>query len=163
MGLPMGDSLTTLSHDELSLLLFALQGGEPAQVPDQSSCEDACPVVDSIEELLCGGEIGPEKQLARHLNNHVREALIDCGMFELMSDSAPPPGAQMNDEQKARLELANQRLSQWSSNVKFNDQEKLLLSKALNRVPRSAWLMMPRTLWRLKRKFRTTNKSAGVK
>src|SRR5712691_8971199 len=83
----MNENTTTLSHYEISLLLFALQGGEAAPMPDASSCEAACPVVESVEELLCGGTLDPAQQLVRHLNNHLREALIECGLFELMAES----------------------------------------------------------------------------
>ena len=76
---------TTLSHDEISLLLFALQGGASAAIPDLDSCEEACPVVESVEELLCGGQLDAQQQLVRHLNNHLREAMIECGVFELMA------------------------------------------------------------------------------
>src|SRR5882724_12218449 len=85
----MSSVATTLSHYEISLLLFALQGGNAAPLPDADSCEEACPVVESVEELLCGGTLDPEQRLVRHLNNHLREALIECGMFELMATAQP--------------------------------------------------------------------------
>jgi len=149
----MKESDTTLSHEEISLLLFALEGGTEAKVPDLSTCEDACPVVESVEDLLCGGKLEPRQQLVRHLNNHVREALIETGMFELMG-SPGEPSSDLTPDHKSRLDLANRRLSQWSSTIKLSDHEKQLLSQSLRRVPRSAWLIMPRTLWRLKRKLK---------
>jgi hypothetical protein len=149
----MADTNPRLTHDEISLLLFALQGGQAAPVPDQSSCEEACPVVESFEELLCGGKIEPEQQLIRHLNNHVREALIETGLFELMAASGTSP-EHLSAEQRTQLDLANRRLSEWSSTIQISDEEKRLLSQALGRMPRSAWLTMPRTMWRLKRKLK---------
>jgi hypothetical protein len=151
----MSNGATTLSHDEISLLLFALQGGEAAPMPDASSCEEACPVVESVEELLCGGELNREQQLVRHLNNHVREALIESGIFELMAAERNGNGQTFSAEQQAKLNLANQRLKQWNSDVRLTNDERQLLAGALRRrVPRSAWLMMPRTLWSLKKKLR---------
>ena len=145
---------TTLSHNELSLLLFALQGGEAAPAPDADSCEEACPVVESVEELLCGGTLDPEQQLVRHLNNHVREALIESGLFELMAAARNAGGQAHIAEQQSKLDLANERLKQWRSDVRFSDDERKLLTDALSRVPRSAWLLMPRTFWRLKKSLR---------
>ena len=81
----MDNGAIELSHNEISLLVFAIEGGNAAPIPDASSCEEACPVVESVEELLCGGTIDPKQQLVRHLNNHLREGLIECGMFELMA------------------------------------------------------------------------------
>jgi hypothetical protein len=151
----MDDIPTTLSHDEISLLLFALQGGEAAPMPDSSSCEEACPVVESVEELLCGGKLDPEQQLVRHLNNHVREALIASGIFELMAAARNGNGQALSAEQQARLNLANQQLKQWNCDVRLTNDERKVLADALRRrVPRSAWLMMPRTLWSLKKKLR---------
>lgn len=151
----MDDIPTTLSHDEISLLLFALQGGEAATMPDAASCEEACPVVESVEELLCGGKLDPEQQLVRHLNNHIREALIESGLFELMAAARNGDGQALSAAQQAKLKVANQRLKEWRSDVRFSDVERKLLADVLRRrVPRSAWLMMPRTLWRLRKRLR---------
>jgi len=151
----MNDVPTTFSHDEISLLLFALQGGTAAQLPDTESCEQACPVVESVEDLLCGGKLDPEQQLVRHLNNHVREGLIDCGLFELMAAARNGDARTLSAEQRSKLDQANERLKRWSSEVRLNDDERGLLADALRRMPRSAWLMMPRTLWRLRKKLKT--------
>ena len=151
----MNGDATTLSHDEISLLLFALHGGAAAPAPDSESCEEACPVVENIEELLCGGKLDPEQQLVRHLNNHVREALIDCGLFELMAAARNGDDQALSAEQRSKLDQANERLKRWSSEVKLDDDERGLLADALRRMPRSAWLMMPRTLWRLRKKLKT--------
>ena len=55
----MDNGAIELSHNEISLLVFAMEGGNAAPVPDASSCEEVCPVVESVEELLCGGTIDP--------------------------------------------------------------------------------------------------------
>ena len=150
----MESDVTTFSHDELSLLLFALQGGVAATAPDPSSCEEACPVVESVEELLCGGTIDSQQQLVRHLNNHLREAMIESGMFELMA-SAPggPRQAELNEDQM-NLQEVNRRLSAWTCQIKLDEAERRLLSDSLSSLPRSSWVMMPRMMWRLRKKVR---------
>src|SRR5262249_11169514 len=109
-------SSTSFSHHELSLMLFALEGGQPAPVPDQSSCEEACPVVENLEELLCGGRIEPRQQLVRHLNNHLREGLIESGLFELLAsagskDSARQPEGASDKLDGARVEITGPMLA----------------------------------------------------
>jgi hypothetical protein len=151
----MSDVSTTLSHEEINILLFALQGGANALLPHAESCEEACPVVESVEQLLCGGKLDPQQQLVRHLNNHVREALIDCGLFKLMAAARNGHDQTLSAEQRSELDRASQRLKRWSSEVRLNDDERGLLAEALSRMPRSAWLMMPRTLWRLRKKLKT--------
>lgn len=124
-------------------------------MPDETSCEEACPVVESVEELLCGGTLDPEQQLVRHLNNHIREGLIESGLFELMAAARNGNDQSSLAEQQSQLNVANQRLKQWHSDVRLsNDERKLLADVLRRRVPRSAWLMMPRTLWRLRKKLR---------
>lgn len=150
----MDNTPTTLSHEEISLLLFALQGGTSAPAPNAESCEEACPVVESVEELLCGAKLEPQQELVRHLNNHVREALIDCGLFDLMAAARNGEDHEISVEQRSKLDQANKRLKQWSSEVRLNDGERGLLADALSRMPRSAWLTMPRTLWHLRKKLR---------
>src|SRR5437870_12854334 len=114
-----------LTHNEISLLLFALEGGSQAPMPDASSCEKACPVVESVEELLCGGTLDPEQQLVRHLNNHLREALIECGMFELMATAQIGARAgSLEDPQK--LQQVNKRLAAWTCQLKLDDAEQRL-------------------------------------
>jgi hypothetical protein len=143
---------TTLSHNEISLLLFALQGGDAAPAPDPASCEEACPVVESMEELLCGGQLDPHQQLVRHLNNHIREAMIDCGMFELMA--AAQAGMQSPSADSMKLQHVNERLAAWTCQIKLDDTERRVLQESLARLPRSSWVMMPRTLWRLRKKLK---------
>lgn len=147
-------STLTFYHHEISLLLFALEGGEASISPDAESCEEACPVVESVEELLCGGTIDPKKQLVRHLNNHLREALIECGMFELMATVQQGATQSGSFEERAQLEQANQRLAVWTCQIKLNNEERRLLDEALSRLPRASWITMPRTMWRLKRKLK---------
>jgi hypothetical protein len=149
----MNSVATTLSHDELSLLLFALQGGAAASVPDADSCEEACPVIESVEELLCGGQLDTQQQLVRHLNNHLREAMIECGMFELMAAQAG--GAQpVPIEDPVKLQQVSQRLAAWTCQIRLDDAERRLLRESLSRLPRSSWLMMPRMMWRLRKKMK---------
>ena len=150
----MDNMLTTLSHDELSLLLFALQGGNAAPFPDASSCEEACPVIESVEELLCGGKIDPDQQLVRHLNNHLREALIECGMFELMAAGQAGAARALSVEDQMKREEVNDRLAKWSCQIKLDEAERQLLYKSVSRLPRSSWINMPRTMWRLKKKLK---------
>lgn len=150
----MNEDTTTLSHNEISLLLFALQGGEAAPMPDAASCEEACPVVESVEELLCGGKLDPQQQLVRHLNNHLREALIDSGMFELMAAAQPSVVQVISVEDPTKLRQVNDRLSGWTCQIKLDDPERQLLYESLSRMPRSSWVTMPRIMWRLKKKLK---------
>jgi len=150
----MDNAATTLSHDEISLLLFALQGGDSALLPDAASCEEACPVVESVEELLCGGQLDPQQQLVRHLNNHLREAMIECGMFELMATAQPGLAQVLSVDDPMKLQKINERLSQWTCQIKLDDAERRLLYESLARLPRSSWVMMPRTMWRLRKKLK---------
>ena len=151
----MNDNATTLSQNEISLLLFALQGGDAAPAPDASSCEEACPVVESVEELLCGGNIDPQQQLVRHLNNHLREGLIECGMFELMAAAQPASAQAVSGEDPVKLRQVNERLAEWTCEIKLADAERRLLFESLSRLPRSSWVTMPWTMWRLRKKLKT--------
>lgn len=146
---------TTLSHYEISLLLFALNGGNPAPLPDADSCEEACPVVESIDELLCGGTLNREQQLVRHLNNHLREALIECGMFELMA-TAQCAGRAPSLEDPRKIQQVNKRLAAWTCQIKLDETEQRLLSESFSRLPRSSWITMPRTMWRLRKKLKAS-------
>lgn len=149
----MRTAATTLSHDEISLLLFALQG-DAATVPDAESCEEACPVVESVEELLCGGQLDPQQQLVRHLNNHLREAMIECGMFELMAAAQPGAAQVPSDEDPMKLQQVHERLAGWTCQIKLDDTERRVLHESLSRLPRSSWVMMPGTMWRLRKKLK---------
>jgi hypothetical protein len=139
------------SHQELSLMLFALEGGAArAQASSEpATCEESCPVVEDLDDLYGGGSLPHEKKLARHLNNHLREGLIECGVFELIASKGNRSG-----EQQVRLQEANERLKTWRCEIKLDAADFELLRSALGRLPRSAWLAMPRTLWRLRRKLK---------
>jgi len=141
-----------LSHNEISLLVFAIEGGNAAPIPDASSCEEACPVVESVEELLCGGAIDVKQQLVRHLNNHLREGLIECGMFELMA--AQSSSTASSPEAETQLQRASEQLAAWTCQIKLDGEERRLLHDALSRLPRSSWITMPKTMWRLSRKLK---------
>ena len=145
-------SASTFSHYEISLLLFALQGGNAAPMPDASDCEEACPVIESVEELLCGGTLDREQQLVRHLNNHLREALIECGLFEFMASHSREDS--LSNEDQTQLEEANARLVRWSCEIKLDREDRGLLLASLSRLPRSSWLTMPGTMWRLRRSLK---------
>jgi len=153
--------LLTLSHEELSLLLFTLEGAKPSteSEPKLDSCEEACPIIESIEETLCGHEIPPETQLSRHLNNHLREALIECGMFELMASTGAGIERALTAEEQLKLQNANAKLNQWSCQINLDDNDSRLLLESLSKLPRSVWIVMPRLLWRLKKKLKYAEKS----
>jgi hypothetical protein len=146
--------LTTLTHEEISVLLFALQGGRAAPMPDAETCEDACPVVESVEELLCGGQLDPKQQLVRHLNNHLREAMIESGMFELMASAQRIDSLQVGMNDPTRLREVNRRLTSWSCQIGLDEGERQVLYESLLRLPRSSWVTMPRTMWRLRKKLK---------
>jgi hypothetical protein len=141
------------SHQELSLMLFALEG-EPAAVTGDPSCEEACPITDHLEEMFGLSSLPPEKQLARHLNNHMREALIESGMLELMAGFKPDAAHAFTDEDQLNIQRANERLNHWSCEIKLEITDKKMLSQAVSRLPRTAWLTMPRTMWRLRKKLK---------
>ena len=142
--------LVEFSHKELSLLVFALDG-RPAVEPQAPSCEESCPVVENLEDLFGAGELSHEKKLARHLNNHLREALVECGMFELL---ALGPVQSFSEEQQRKIEAANARLENWSCKIELAADDSELLRNVVARLPGAAWATMPRTLWRLRKKLR---------
>ena len=147
----MDNGAIELSHNEISLLLFALEGGSAAPMPDASSCEEACPVIESVEELLCGGKIDPKQQLVRHLNNHLREGLIETGMFEIMA--ALQSNQNLSAEDHLRLRQVTDRIAQWKCEIKLDAAGRRVLRESLSTLPRSSWITMPRMLWKLKRKI----------
>jgi hypothetical protein len=151
----LSSAAVEFSHKELSLMLFALEGEPVAQGSEgEPSCEEACPIVDHLEEMFGASSLPPEKQLARHLNNHVREALIESGMLELMAEFQTDAARSLTDEEQAKAQQANERLKRWSCNVKLDELDKKMLSEAVSRLPRAAWVAMPRTLWRLRKKLK---------
>ena len=148
---------TELTHQELSLLVFALEGSDVQNgAVSSASCEEACPVVEHFEELFGGEAIPPEKQLVRHLNNHLREALLECGMLEVIGTDRRENSQQLPPEAEVNLQRMNARLSDWSCEVSIDPTERRILYEALTRLPRSVWLSMPRTMWRLRGKLKAS-------
>ena len=148
---------TDLTHQELSLLVFALEGADSQSGSASSaSCEEACPVADHFEELFGGAAIPPEKQLVRHLNNHLREALLECGMLDVIGAVEHQPSQPLSAKDQLNVQRMNERLSNWRCEVDIEPAERRMLFEALARLPRSVWLSMPRTMWRLRRKLRAS-------
>ena len=147
-------AVVEFSHQELSLLLFALEGETAAASESSPSCEEACPIVENLDELFGTQTLPHEKQLARHLGNHLREALIECGMFELMGAQTSSAPRELSAEEQAKLREINERLKQWRCEVKLAEPDRKMLTRAMSRLPRTAWISMPRTLWRLKKKLK---------
>ena len=146
---------TDLTHQELSLLVFALEGTASHDGSGSSaSCEEACPVADHFEELFAGDAIPPEKKLVRHLNNHLREALLECGMLDVIGAVEHGGAQSLSPEKQVNLQRMNARLSEWRCEVSIDPAERRILYEALSRLPRSAWLSMPRTMWRLRKKLK---------
>jgi hypothetical protein len=145
------------SHRELSLLLFALEGGETASASESPpSCEESCPVVENLEEHFGDHTLSHEKQLARHLGNHLREALVECGMFEFMGAGAAEAHRTPSAEEQAKLREISERLTEWRCEIKLGGPDRKALGEAMSRLPRSAWISMPRTLWRLRKKLKAS-------
>ncbi len=140
-----------LSHPELTLLLFALEGTEIDS--ENPACEDACPVVEHLEQHLDVSAFSTEKKLVHHLNNHIREGLIECGAFELMATTTS--GNALSDSQQAREREINLKLSAWRCQIRLDKEERQALCESIGRLPSSAWIVMPRKLWRLKKKLKT--------
>jgi hypothetical protein len=143
-----------LSHQDLNILLFALEGAKPAPVAVSTSehtCEDACPIVDHLDEMF--GEMTAERKLVNHLNNHLREGMFECGFLEVMDKLN---AEQLSQEDLLKVQQVNGRLQSWHCEINFNADETSLLQEAFSRLPRSAWVTMPRTLWQLRKKLRTS-------
>jgi hypothetical protein len=139
------------THQELSLLLFALEGNN--QADESPSCEEACPVADHFEALFEGGSAPAGKRLIHHINTHLREALVECGAFDVMAAQSAA-GREPSVEEQAKMREVNERLKGWRCEMKLDPSERLALYESVSRLPRSAWLSMPRALWRLKKKLR---------
>ncbi len=148
--------LTRLSHQELTLLVFVLDGGPTAKTDNSAepSCEEACPVVEHFEQLFDHGAIPHEKQLSRHLSDHLRQGLAECGYLDVMGAVNTRGEKEISAEDLARLEQMNERLRSWSCEIKLEEADRRLLARSLTRLPCSAWISMPRTLWRLKKKLK---------
>src|SRR5215210_5871905 len=123
--------MTQLSHQELSLLLFALEGAEPLPVAASAaepSCEEACPVVDHLEEMF--GAQSPEKRLISHLNNHLREGMLECGFLEVMDKIKAGDLQPLTTDERMKVQRVQERLKTWSCEIKFEEDERELLRKA---------------------------------
>jgi len=150
----------TLSHRELSLALFALEGGNlPAAVDDPCSPDEhACPVADSLEEMFGARSMAPEKKLARHLTQHLQQGWLECGLMSMgpggeMGPVQMAPLEQTSREQQASARRMADNMKRWSCEIDLDSEERRLLSEAIGRLPRSAWISMPRTMWRLRKKL----------
>jgi hypothetical protein len=152
------NSIVEFSHQELTLVLFALEGGEPGRLAEEacSPDDDACPVVERIADLF-EHTLAPEKRLSRHLDKHLRQSWVECGLLEVLGPASGESGRTSTDK-AAELSELNQRLREWRCEIQLEDAERLDLSRAISRLPRSAWITMPRTLWRLKRKLKPSKK-----
>ncbi|HXG92097.1 MAG TPA: hypothetical protein VNN73_06955 [Blastocatellia bacterium] len=151
----MSAATVEFTHQELSLLLFALEGGAAeagAQSDDDVPCEESCPVADHFEVMFESGALPPDKRLAHHLNTHLREGLIESGAFEFMA--AMREGRAPSTEEQAKMRQINERLKSWRCEIKLNDADRALLNQSMKRLPRSAWVTMPRVMWRLRKKLK---------
>ncbi|HKV41581.1 MAG TPA: hypothetical protein VJX67_20420 [Blastocatellia bacterium] len=146
------------THQELSLLLFALDGGElPRTVTDPCDPKEAaCPVVESLEEVFGARNLAPEKKLARHLGQHLRQGWVDCGLLHMIpaEETADP----RENNQIPNVMSLNSKLKDWRCEVTLDSQEHDILSGAILRLPRTAWMSMPLMMWRLRRKLRGKHK-----
>src|SRR5215831_15439936 len=92
----MEDGCIALTHTELSLLRCAREGGEAAPIPNASSCAEACPVIESVEELFGSEHLDAKQQRVRHRNKHLREARIASGM-------SPSPGTSNGPTRRVKI------------------------------------------------------------
>lgn len=152
----MSKAQLELTHKELSLLVFALEGESLAAIDSTASpsCEEACPVADHFEEMFHGEAVPHEKRLVNHLNNHLREGLIECGAFEMIAAQQVNPARQLSAEDMQKMQEINERLKDWRCQVSLDEADRRALSESIGRLPRSAWVSMPRVLWRLKKKLK---------
>ena len=146
-------ALTEFSHQELTLLMFALDGGDASGQNGERapSCEDACPVVENLEQALGGRRLTPEKHLAQHINNHLREGMLECGMLDFVGQGSDP---NPSEEERVKLIEVGERLRNWTCSIRLEEAERLLLLDAFSRLPRAAWVSMPRAMWRLRKKLK---------
>lgn len=137
------------THKELTLALFALQGGKLPDVPEDpcASPHDSCPVVEDLEERFGLKRLSDEQKLSQHLTTHLRQSWVECGLFDLADG-----GGEMNRGEMIQIQ---RQLSGWSCKVGLEAPERFLLYTAITKLPRSAWISMPRTVWRLRKKLKT--------
>jgi hypothetical protein len=115
-----------------------------------------CPVVGRIEQAFDLGGGNEKEKLARHLKEHLSEALIECGAFEMLRSSGQHqnPARPSSSPDESTVRLINERLANWSCSFRIDESERRLLLESLASLPVSAWLSMPGLLWRLKRKLK---------
>jgi hypothetical protein len=147
--------LIEFSHKELTLVLFAMEGGEPLAPPDPDRCapdHSDCPIVETLEEGFDRG-LSAEKQLAQHLGKHLRQGWIDCGLLQA---AGPDGNAQTVDleAQTDQLKKMHLLLSGWTCRIELDPTERRNLYDVVGKLPRSAWITMPRTIWRLRKKLK---------
>ncbi|HEY6333034.1 MAG TPA: hypothetical protein VI756_27170 [Blastocatellia bacterium] len=137
------------SHHELSLALFALEGGTAPSVPVDpcSTASEDCPIVEQLEETFGWRGLSPAERLARHLSKHLRQAWVESGLLDLQKES----DLQISKSDMTELQ---RRMEGWRCSVVLEAPDRGLLYEAIAKLPRSAWIAMPRTMWRLKRKLR---------
>jgi hypothetical protein len=152
-------NLVELSHRELTLLLFALERDEDGNCASTDSgppsCEDACPIVERLDEALRSESIPHNQKLARHLREHLREAMVETGVLELMSKVGFNHERLLSVQEQTQLQESNKKLAGWSCEVNLSAEDRRALRQAVSRLPGSAWLSMPRVLWRLRRKLKS--------
>jgi hypothetical protein len=117
-------------------------------------------VAESLEELLGSASLTPEKKLARHLVKHLQEGWIECGLMDLgqedLAERGPAngePGLSVDEHRMSGNRMA-ESLSQWNCEIELAPEERRLLSGAISRLPGSAWVSMPWTMWRLRKKLK---------
>jgi hypothetical protein len=137
------------SHHELSLALFALEGGAAPRVPEDpcSTASEDCPIVEQLEETFGWRGLSPAERLAHHLSKHLRQAWVDVGLLDLRKDEDLHIG-------KSEMSKLEKRMEGWHCNLVLEAPDCDLLCEAIAKLPRSAWIAMPRTMWRLKKKLR---------
>lgn len=118
-------------------------------------------MVGRIEQAFGLSATTDEEKLARHLKEHLSQALIECGAFEMLSGGQYPDSAHASPpKDDLSVRLINGRLAQWSCRLRIGEKEKRLLLESLASLPASAWLSMPGLLWRLKRKLKRQKTAA---
>jgi hypothetical protein len=135
-----------LNHQELNILLFALEGAPAAAAVTpgaEPSCEESCPVVDHFDELF--GGLTAEKKLANHLNNHLREGMLECGFLDVMETIRKGIAQEISGEDQLKLQQVNERLQGWRCEINLDDDERRRLRAAGAHGPRNAWGPLPRT------------------
>jgi hypothetical protein len=75
-------------------------------------------------------------------------------MFELIGARGTAGSQQLSSEDRAKMQRANERLRVWQCEIKLDAADLGLLRESLASLPRSAWIAMPRTMWRLRKKLK---------